>query len=222
MARILIVEDEKSIRNLLRTTLATEGYEVDEAANGEEAMDAITADVPPDLVLLDLSIPPPQGMEILHRLKNMVIRPRPRVIVLTANGSVTRAVEAMQLGAVDFIEKPSAPERLLPSIARALDQKVLAEATTPEGYAAALQRARRYLTDGNTARAEAHLRAASHFAAHDAEFFYLVGLWHELNGRAADALAAYQQAAQSDPRHDPAHEALARLSAAPDSPSGNP
>ena len=211
-ARILVAEDERSIRHLLRTCLAAEGYEVQEAANGEEALEAITRDPPPDIVLLDLSIPAPQGMEILHQLKNMVIRPRPRVIVLTANGSVDRAVEAMQLGAVDFLEKPCAPERLLAVIARALDQKVLAEATTLEGYAAALTRARRYLVDGNSSKAESYLRAASHFAGNDPEYFYLLGVWHELNGRKDEALGAYQAAVNFGPRHGLTHEALRRLS----------
>lgn len=210
-ARILIAEDERSIRTLLRTYLVSEGYEVDEAANGEEALDAITRDPPPDVVLLDLSMPAPQGMEVLHRLKNMVIRPRPRVIVLTANGSVARAVEAVQLGAADFLEKPCQPEHLLTVIARVLDQKILAEATTLDGYAAALTRARRYLADGNTAKAAGYLRAVSRLADHDAEYFYLLGLWHELNERPAEAQVAYQQAAKFDHQHGPAHEALRRL-----------
>jgi alanine-synthesizing transaminase len=90
-ARILIVEDERSIRTLLRTYLTSEGHEIEEAANGQEAMDAVTQEPPPDIVLLDLSIPAPQGMEILHRLKNMAVRPRPRVIVLTIPHNPTTA-----------------------------------------------------------------------------------------------------------------------------------
>lgn len=218
--RILIAEDERSIRSLLRTYLAGEGYEITEAADGQEAMDAITQDPPPDIVLLDLSMPAPQGMEVLLRLKNMVVRPRPRVIVLTANGSIARAVEAIKLGAVDFLEKPCQPEKLLAVIHRALDQKVLAEAATPEGYAAALARARRHLADGHTSRAEEFLRAASRMADHDPEYFYLLGLWHESNDRHAEARAAYQQAAQYDPQHGPAQEALRRLSVAPETPTG--
>src|ERR1700743_2776472 len=110
MARILIAEDERSIRSLLRTCLSTGGFEIQEAANGEETLEAIIGNTPPDVVLLDLSMPAPQGMEILHRLKNIVVRPRPRIIVLTANASVTRAVEALQLGAADFREKPCQPD----------------------------------------------------------------------------------------------------------------
>jgi CheY-like chemotaxis protein len=211
MPRILIAEDERSIRTLLRTCLAGEGYDIEEAANGEETLDAITGDSPPDVVLLDLSMPAPQGMEILHRLKNMVIRPRPRVIVLTANASVSRAVEALQLGAVDFLEKPCQPEHLLAVIARALDQKTLAEAVTPEGYAAALKRARLHLADGHSDKAERYLRAASHLGERDPEYFSLLGLWHEINGRNAEALEAHQQAVQLDHRHGPSREALRRL-----------
>jgi DNA-binding NtrC family response regulator len=216
-AHILIAEDERSIRTLLRTYLAGEGYEITEAATGEEAMDAITQVPPPDVILLDLSMPAPQGMEVLYRLKNMAVHPRPRVIVLTANGSVSRAVEAVKLGAVEFLEKPCQPEHLLAAITRALDQKILAEAATPEGYAAALARARRYLADGNSAKAEGYLRACSHFAEHNAEYYYLLGLWHELNDRRAEAQTAYRQAAQFDQQHGPASEALRRLSAGPDS-----
>ena len=212
MARILIAEDERSIRNLLRTCLAGEGYEIEEAANGEETLGAITGDSPPDIVLLDLSMPAPQGMEILYRLKNMVIRPRPRLIVLTANGSVARAVEALQLGAMDFLEKPCQPEHLLAVIARVLDQKTLAEAATPEGYTAALKRARLHLADGHSEKAERHLRAASHRGEQDPEYFCLLGLWHETNDREAEALTAYQQAVQIDHRHGPSQEALRRLS----------
>ena len=218
--RILIAEDERSIRTLLRTYLSGEGFEISEAADGQQAMDAITQDPPPDIVLLDLSMPAPQGMEVLFRLKNMAVRPRPRVIVLTANGSIARAVEAIKLGAVDFLEKPCQPEKLLAVIHRALDQKVLAEAATPEGYAADLARARRHLADGHTSRAEDFLRAASRMAGHDPEYFYLLGLWHELNDHPAEARTAFRQAAQFDPQYGPAQEALRRLSVTPETPTG--
>jgi DNA-binding NtrC family response regulator len=210
-ARILIAEDERSIRSLLRTYLVAEGYEVLEAINGQETMDALTQTPPPDIVLLDLSMPAPQGMEILHRLKNMVVRPRPRIIVLTGNGSVQRAVEAMQLGATFFLEKPCKPEHLLSVIQGALDNKVLAEAITPEGYQAALGRARKYLADGKLAKAESYLRSASQFANHDAEYFYLLGALHELNGEAKDARVAFQQAIEFNHRHRLAQAALRRL-----------
>jgi DNA-binding NtrC family response regulator len=210
MAQILIAEDDRSIRTLLRTYLASERYDIQEATTGTETLEAITQDPPPDIVLLDLSMPAPQGMEILSRLRNMIIRPRPRVIVLTANGSVDRAVAAMQMGAVDFLEKPCQPERLLAAIDRALSQKILAEAASPEGCAAALAHARRCLSDGNLAKAESHLRAVSRLAHHDPEFFYLLGLWHELNNRGSEAKAAYQKAAEY---HREAREALLRLCA---------
>jgi DNA-binding NtrC family response regulator len=208
-ARILIVDDERSIRTLLRTLLASEGFEIQEAADGTEALDALTQDPLPDLVLLDLSMPAPQGMEVLKRLKHMAIHPKPRVIVLTANGSVGRAVEAMQLGAVDFVEKPSSPEQLLEKITRALKRKVLAQVVTPDGAAAALTYARRHLADGDLAGAEALLRAAGPLSDANPEYHYLVGLWHELSDRPDEAKVAYAKAAQV---HPAAHDALNRLS----------
>ncbi len=208
--RILIADDEQGIRSLLRTYLASEGYQVEEAATGQEVLGAVTQDPPPDIILLDLSMPAPQGMELLERFRNMTIRPRPRVIVLTANASVSRAVESLQLGAVDFLEKPFDPARLCAAIERAVDQKILAEAATPEGSAAALARARRHLADGSLARAQAYLRAASRLAHHDPEYFYLLGLWQELSGRTEEARASYQSAAEF---HPSARDALLRLCA---------
>jgi len=209
--RILIADDEQSIRSLLRTFFAGEGYEIQEAANGQEALDGLTQDPPPDVVLLDLSMPAPQGMEVLERFRNMTVRPRPRVIVLTANGTVQRAVESLHMGAFDFIEKPCDPEKLLEAVERAMDQKILAEAATPEGCAAALARARRHLADGNLARAQGYLRATSRLAHHDPEYFYLMGLWHELSGHADEARDAYLKASEFHPQ---ARDALSRLCAA--------
>ena len=214
-ARILIADDERSIRTLLRTLLNAQGYTVEEAANGEEVMDAVSRDSPPDIVLLDLSIPAPQKMEVLHRLNNMALHPRPRIIVLTANGSVERAVAALKLGAIDFLERPCGPEHLLAVISHALDKKTLAEAATLQGYAASLARARLYLADGNLGRAETHLRAAHGLADRDAEYFYLLGLWHELSDRSVEAQAAYQKAAEFDQHHGAAQEAMRRLLADP-------
>jgi DNA-binding NtrC family response regulator len=187
-------------------------YQVEEAQNGSEAIDAITMN-PPAIVLLDLSIPAPQGLEVLRRLKSMAVRPKPRIVVLTANGSIERAVEAIRLGAVDFLEKPCEPEHLLEVIERVLDEKVLAESAKVDGYDAIMERVRRYLADGNPTKTEVYLRAASHLAGTDPEYFHLLGLWHELNGRRDEARAAFQQAVRLDPRYPLAQDALRRLGA---------
>jgi DNA-binding NtrC family response regulator len=210
-ARILIADDERSIRSLLRLCLEHASYQVTEAATGSEAIDAIVTE-PPDLILLDLSMPAIQGMDVLRRLNSMAVRPKPRIIVMTANGSIARAVEAVQLGASDFLEKPWKPEHLLAVIAHVLEQKALAESAVSDNYRTTLALARRHLVDGHGAKAEALLRAASRLAGQDPDYFYLLGLWHEINERPADAKVAYHQAALYDAHHGPAREALLRLS----------
>jgi DNA-binding NtrC family response regulator len=201
--RILIAEDERSIRSLLRTFIESEGYEVEEAANGSEALDAIMRQ-PPDVIILDLSMPAPQGMELLQRLRSMAIRPKPRVIVLTAYGSVPLAVQAMQLGALDFLEKPSAPEKIIETIKRVLGEKVLSESATAGGHEALLARARIAISDGDYAKAESLLMAAAPTAASDPAYYNLLGLWQEINGRFSEARGTYGRAIALNPNYEPA------------------
>ena len=208
--RVLIAEDERSIRSLLRTFLTSEGFEVEEAADGNEALDAITRQ-PPDVVILDLSMPAPQGMEVLQRLKNMAIRPRPRVIVLTAYGSIQLAVQAMRLGALDFLEKPSSPEKIVETIKRVLREKVLAEAPGEGGYDSVLARARMCLVEGDMERAEALLMTAAPLGKNDPEYFNLLGLWHEVNGRFSDARQTYGKAISLNSKFEPAQQNMRRL-----------
>jgi len=201
--RILIAEDERSIRTLLRTCIETEGYEVEEAENGNEALDAVMRQ-PPDVIILDLSMPAPQGMEVLQRLRNMAVRPKPRVIVLTAYGSVPLAVQALRLGALDFLEKPSTPEIILETIKRVLDEKVLSESATAGGHEALLARTRLALADGNYAKAESLLMAAAPTTGDDAAYYNLLGLWQEVTGRFSEARATYGRAIALNPNYQPA------------------
>src|SRR5580698_5949335 len=97
---ILVVDDESNIRLMLRTSLESEGYAVTEAADGREALDEIHRSTP-DLVVLDLNMPRLDGMAVLEQMKHD--GPRPRVIVLTAFGSIATAVKATRLGALDFL-----------------------------------------------------------------------------------------------------------------------
>jgi FixJ family two-component response regulator len=116
---ILVVDDEQNIRLTLRSLLETDGFSVREAASSTDAIDEIDRDMPA-LVLLDLWMPG-DGMSVLEHLNQQPPDHRPRVIVLTAHGRVPIAVKAMQLGASDFLEKPTTPEDLRLSIAAALE-----------------------------------------------------------------------------------------------------
>jgi DNA-binding response OmpR family regulator len=116
--RVLIVDDEENIREMTRLALETAGYEVGEAGTGLEAFAIIGSDDSWDAVLLDQKMPGMLGTEILRRLKVML--PAARVIMMTAYASVDLAVEAMKLGATDFVRKPMTPEILRNALAAAL------------------------------------------------------------------------------------------------------
>ncbi len=116
--RVLIVDDEANIREMIRLALETAGYEVAEAGSGLEAFAIIGSDDSWDAVLLDQKMPGMVGTEILRRLNVML--PSARVIMMTAYASVELAVEAMKLGATDFVRKPMTPEILRNALAAAL------------------------------------------------------------------------------------------------------
>jgi CheY-like chemotaxis protein len=116
--RVLIIDDEENIREMIRLALEAAGYEVSEAGSGLEAFAVIGSDESWDAVLLDQKMPGMVGTEILRRLRVML--PAARVIMMTAYASVDLAVEAMKLGASDFLRKPMTPEILRNSLAAAL------------------------------------------------------------------------------------------------------
>jgi DNA-binding NtrC family response regulator len=101
--RILLVEDRESLRRMLERALTGEGYEVVAAADGEAAM-ARLGERTFDLVLTDLKLPAASGLEVLAASRTT--HPELPVVVLTGYGTVRSAVEAMRLGAADFLEKP--------------------------------------------------------------------------------------------------------------------
>ena len=119
--RILLVEDRDSLRRLLARALADDGYEVAAAANGGDAI-RLLGERPFDLVLTDLKLPDRSGLEVLAASRQS--QPRVPVVVLTGYGSVGAAVEAMKLGAHDFLEKPLELPELSRLVARAIaDQR---------------------------------------------------------------------------------------------------
>jgi CheY-like chemotaxis protein len=116
--RVLIVDDEYRIRLALRTCLEAEGYVVEEARDGREAIDAVAVGAP-DVMVVDLAMPVLDGLSVLREVASLD-GARPRVIVLTAYGSISAAEMAHDLGAVAFLEKPVMPESLRAAVAMAL------------------------------------------------------------------------------------------------------
>jgi len=120
--RVLVVDDEASIRSSLRMILQHAGYQFLEAASGQEGLEKIAADAP-DVVVLDIKMPGMDGLEVLealHRRGNDV-----PVIVVSGHGDIDTAVRATKLGAFNFMEKPFGEERVLVEIRNALEQRRL-------------------------------------------------------------------------------------------------
>jgi two-component system, NtrC family, response regulator HydG len=120
--RILIVEDEEIVRQLLTGLLREEGYAVDAVPTGEDGLKALDRELY-DLVLLDLNLPGMHGMNVLSAAP--ALQTDAQFIVMTAFGSVDNAVEAMKLGAFDYVNKPFRTEELLLTLERALHQTAL-------------------------------------------------------------------------------------------------
>ncbi|HEX9737056.1 MAG TPA: sigma-54 dependent transcriptional regulator [Thermoanaerobaculia bacterium] len=117
MAKILIVDDEAKIRRILSLMLRERRHKVAEAGSGEEALEA-ARELRPDVVLLDLRLPGIDGLETLGRLKET--HPAADVIMMTAFGTISSAVEAMRRGAFDYVTKPFDNDALLLVVERAI------------------------------------------------------------------------------------------------------
>ncbi len=121
MARILIIDDEKSIRNVLREILEYENYEVDEAENGLLALD-MARQASYDIVLCDIKMPRMDGLEVLEQIKAFSDA---QVIMISGHGTIETAVEAIRKGAYDYIAKPLDMNRTMITIRNALDKSRL-------------------------------------------------------------------------------------------------
>lgn len=116
--RILIIDDEENIRRVTRLTLQAAGYEIGEAVDGERGLEVFADGSTWDAVLLDQRMPGMDGLETLRHIKDR--QPDARVIMSTAYASIELAVDAMKLGATDFVRKPMTPEILRNAVTAAL------------------------------------------------------------------------------------------------------
>ena len=122
MSKVLIVDDERSIRHTLRDILEFEKYEVDEACDGMEALVKIKQS-PYDVIILDIKMPKMDGMDALDRIQE-IARETP-VVMISGHASIDTAVEAVKKGAFDFISKPPDLNRLLITLRNAMDKSEL-------------------------------------------------------------------------------------------------
>jgi DNA-binding response OmpR family regulator len=202
---ILVVDDERNIRNSLGMVLEAEGYQVDTASNGDDALLRVK-EGRYDIVFVDIQMPKMDGLELLRYLRGL--RPKLPVVMLTAYGTVSRAVEAMKLGAVDFLEKPFDPKAILLLCQEILEREKIGKSCTVDEllHLAELARERKAFGEMRTYLKTAMMRDRSR-----PEPYYQLGRLCEHDERVPHAVQYYYMALEAQPNFEPARTALIRL-----------
>lgn len=128
MAKLLIIDDERGIRNTLREILADEGHEVEVAENGKQGLEMAQAKAY-DLIFSDIKMPEMDGIEVLKALKDGEEAIDTPIVMISGHGDVETAVQALKLGAYDFLLKPLDLNRILITTKNALESKTLKQET---------------------------------------------------------------------------------------------
>ncbi|HEY5509961.1 MAG TPA: sigma-54 dependent transcriptional regulator [Prolixibacteraceae bacterium] len=126
MLKILVIDDEKSIRNTLKDILGFEGYQVEIAENGMVGIELVKS-TDFDIILCDIKMPDMDGIEVLEQI--MHLKPESTMVMISGHGTIDTAVEAIKKGAFDFIEKPLDLNRLLITLRNACDKTALVKET---------------------------------------------------------------------------------------------
>ncbi|MDR0544642.1 MAG: sigma-54 dependent transcriptional regulator [Odoribacteraceae bacterium] len=161
MVKILVIDDEKSIRASMKEILEFEGYEAIVAANGIEGVEAVK-NCRPDVIFCDIKMPGMEGIEALEQIK--ALEPTTPVIMISGHGTIDAAIESIRKGAYDFIEKPLDLNRLLITIRNATDKQQLIE----EARALRSKVCKRYEMIGNSAAMQRVRELIEKVAATDA------------------------------------------------------
>ena len=204
-SRILVADDERNIRKNLGMVLEAAGYQVDEAADGDEAL-SLCKQNHPDIAFVDLHMPKMAGLEVLAQIRTL--SPKTAAVIITAYGSAANAVEAMKLGAVDFLEKPFDPKIIGILAEEILFRQRLGSHGSFDDlmHLAELARGRKAHVE-----ARAYLKAAMSRAFERPESYYWLGVLCEDEPDQKRAIQYYYMAVSADRTYEPAVEALKRL-----------
>jgi DNA-binding response OmpR family regulator len=213
---VLIVDDERYIRVTLSFALEKLDLSLDNAADGAEALKKL-AERPYGLMLLDLRMPGIDGMEVLRRVRE--IRPEVKVVIITAYGSIEAAVEAMKLGAVDFLQKPFDPEDVRELVTSLLDQDIQEKYRYRE-YDSYLELAFKSISKGKFDAARVYAHKAIAIDPNRPEAFNLLGGLLEARGNRLEAEKNYRVALTLNPSCKPAQKNLDRVTKRPYTPLG--
>lgn len=203
---VLVVDDERNIRLTISRSLEDLQLEVETAVNGEEAL-AKLEEKEYALILLDLKMPGMNGMEVLRLVEKN--RPEIPIIIISAHGTIDSAVEAMKLGAVDFLQKPFAPQEIRDLVSKVLDRGKLKEETADD-YRSYLELAKKNIGEQHFETAQNHISKAIALQPDQAEAFNLLGALLEIKGDRLEAQKQYRVALDLDPTYKPAQANLDR------------
>lgn len=204
--KILVVDDEKNIRTTIRYALESEGYAVDTAVNGEEALQKMD-ETDYAVALLDLRMPGIDGMKLLAQVQDHY--PQTSVAIISAHGTVGNAVEAMKLGAVDFIQKPFSPQEIRQLVSSMLARRA-SEGADGFNYDDRLRLARQMIAANDRTGALDEVKRAIAIDPSRPQAFNLLGVLHELAYETAEAQKCYRVALDLKPDYQPARENLTR------------
>jgi DNA-binding NtrC family response regulator len=202
---VLVVDDERNIRNNLTMVLEAAGYKVDSSGDGEDALTKCKTRHY-DIAFVDIQMPKMGGLELLRYLRTL--RPNLAVVIVTAYGTVGSAVEAMKLGAVDFMEKPFDPKVLLLLCEEIIQRQKMNKGVSVDDllHLAALARERKAYVE-----ARVYLKTAMMREVARPEPYYWLGYVAEAEGDKRRAMQYYSLALDANQNFEPACEALERL-----------
>ena len=204
-SRILVADDERNIRKNLAMVLEAAGYLVDVAKDGDEALD-LCKNMHPDIAFVDLHMPKMAGLDVLANIR--ALSPKTSVVIVTAYGSATNAVQAMKLGAVEFLEKPFDPKAIALLTEEILFRRRLGAGVSFDGlmHLAELARERKANIE-----ARGYIKAAMLLSLDRPEPYYWLGVLCENDGDEKRAVQYYYMAITADHSYDAATTALKRL-----------
>ena len=204
--KILVVDDDKNIRRTVSMALESLDYFVHTAFDGKDAMVQLTGDKY-DLIITDLKMPGMNGMELLGQA--IATYPDIKIVLISAHATVDNAVEAMKLGAVDFLQKPFTPKELRNIVHRVLETEPIRGEEISQ-YKASLNAAKNSARKRNFDEAIAKTKEAIGSDPGNPEAFNLLGQLQETLGDIDSAIKNYRVAIDLDPTYQPAKDNLDR------------
>ncbi|MBN2016619.1 MAG: response regulator [Candidatus Cloacimonetes bacterium] len=205
--KVLIVDDEKNIRMTLSQTLTGQGLITETAMNGEEALTKMD-ESKYDIIFLDLKMPGIHGLDVLKEISKS--GSRIVTVIITAHGTIDSAVEAMKLGAIDFIQKPFTPDEIREVINTIMKRDEL-EAEKPDDFKSNIEYAKKCITEKNFESAINYLKKAISINSNSAEAYNMIGALLEIRGDLSEAQRNYRMALSVDPTYEPAEKNLERI-----------